>query len=148
MAAITAIPCETGARARIENILTVLPELWNRHDVGRYAEHFSDNVDFVNVFGSHTQGRAALMADLKLIHQTIFRNTRLKIVRHSIRFVAPTVAIAIVEWRMSGHESTSAKRWDSVREGIFTAVLLPEEDSWRITAFQNTDKLQIPGPTK
>lgn len=148
MAVITTFPVETTSQIQIEAVLRVLPEFWNRHDVPGYAAHFSENVDFVNVFGGHARGRSALVADLKVIHQTIFRNSRLRIVKHDIRFVAPTVAIAIVDWHMTGHESTEAKAWDAVREGIFTAVLVAEEDTWRITAFQNTDKIPLPGPTK
>ncbi|HEY1264612.1 MAG TPA: SgcJ/EcaC family oxidoreductase [Terriglobales bacterium] len=130
----------TQARAEIEEILAKLPELWNRHDVAGYASHFSENVDFVNVLGGRNRGRAAVEAELAMIHQSIFRNSRLEFVEHSLRTVAPNVAVAHINWQMTGHESMQEKQWGSVRRGIITAVFVAEADTWRITAFQNTDR--------
>jgi uncharacterized protein (TIGR02246 family) len=133
-----------NAQTEIESMLDKLPEFWNRHDTAGYAANFTANVDFVNVLGGHNRGRAEVRAELDAIHRTIFRNSQLKIVQRTVRFVAPQVAIAHIDWQMTGHQSMPEKPWDSVRHGIITAVLVAEESNWRITAFQNTDKIPVP----
>ncbi|HSS98012.1 MAG TPA: SgcJ/EcaC family oxidoreductase [Terriglobales bacterium] len=140
----TPFPSKINAKAQIEEILTELPECWNRHDIAGYISHFTEDVNFVNVLGGHNRGRAAVETELIAIHQTIFRNSRLKVVGHSIRFLAPEVAVVHIDWEMTGHENPLEKQWQGVREGIITAVFVVEGDAWRITAFHNTDKVAVP----
>ena len=144
----TIISGEPTAQTQIEAILTALPELWNRHDIAGYTSHFSEHIDFVNVLGGHNRGPAAIQAELVAIHQTIFRNSRLKVVDRSIRFLTPAIAIVHIDWQMTGHDNSLEKQWQSVRDGIITAVFVREGDTWRITAFHNTDKVPVSSPTR
>ena len=137
----TEISAERIAQVQIEDMLTKLSELWGRHDIAGYTSHFSEGVDFVNVLGGHTRGRVAIQAELVAIHQTIFRNSRLKIIDRSLRFLTPEIAIVHVDWQMTGHDNPLEKQWQSVREGIFTAVFVAEGPTWKITVFHNTDKV-------
>jgi uncharacterized protein (TIGR02246 family) len=79
-----------------------------------------------------------------MIHQTIFRNSRLQVVDHSIRFLTPEVALVHVDWQMTGHDNSEEKQWQAVRDGIITAVFVNGENGWLITAFHNTDKVPVP----
>jgi uncharacterized protein (TIGR02246 family) len=142
----TAVSAGPAAQTQIDAILTELPELWNEHDIEGYTSHFCENIDFVNVLGGHNRGRAEIKAELVAIHQTIFRNSLLKVIDRSIRFLTPKIAVVHIDWQMTGHDNSLEKQWQSVREGIITAVFVMEADTWRITAFHNTDK--VPVPTK
>ncbi len=136
-----------AAISEIEKVLAALPESWNRHDMVAYASQFSENADFVNILGMHWQGRPAIEAQHITIHKTVFRNSQLRALNHSIRFLTPAVAVAHVNWEMTGHEIPVTKEWQPAekRRGILTAVLVPEGDTWRITALHNTDIVPIPG---
>jgi uncharacterized protein (TIGR02246 family) len=143
--AITPI-CATDAEATVKAVLAALSECWNRHDMAAFSSHFTQNADFVNVFGLHLRGRPAIEAQHIAIHQTFFRNSRLRTLGQSVRFLAPQVAVAHVEWEMTGYETGPMKQWQSeVRKGMLTAVLVSEGDAWRITALHNTDTIPAPG---
>ena len=144
--AITPIPL-TDAKSKIEAVLAAIPETWNRHDMAAYASHFTEDADFVNILGMHWRGRVAIEAQHVDIHKTVFRNSQLRTLGHTIRFLTPEVAIAHLNWQMTGHETGPVKGWQpaAVRTGVLTAVLIPEGDVWRITAMHNTDSVPVPG---
>jgi uncharacterized protein (TIGR02246 family) len=146
----SAVISAPDAKARIEAIIAALAETWNRHDMAGFASHFSENADFVNVVGMHLRGRAAIEAQHIAIHQTVFRNSRIQSLHHTIRFLTPEVAIAHVNWRMDGHDMSMTQGWqtDAVRQGVYTAVLMPEDGIWHITALHNTDTVSVHGPGK
>jgi uncharacterized protein (TIGR02246 family) len=133
------------AESKIEAVLAALQESWNRHDMNAFASLFSENADFVNVLGMHLRGRPALEAQHVAIHKTVFRNSQLVTRGQSVRFLMPQVAVAHVDWQMTGHDTTPIQQWQlpAVRKGIFTAVLVLEGDTWRITALHNTDTVPL-----
>ena len=140
----------TEAESKIGAFLAALPETWNRHDMVAYASHFSENADFVNILGMHWRGRAAIEASHIAIHKGIFRNSRLEALDQTIRFLTPEVAVAHVNWQMTGHETGQVKEWQpaATRKGVLTAVLVPEGDTWKITALHNTDIVPVPSMGK
>ena len=64
--------------------------------------------------------------------------------------IQPQVAVAHVDWQMTGHDMSHVKDWSlpEVRKGVLTAVLLFEGDTWRIDALHNTDTVALPGQGK
>jgi uncharacterized protein (TIGR02246 family) len=137
----------TDAESKIEAVLAALQDSWNRHDMSAFAAQFTEDADFVNVVGMHQRGRPAIEAQHVAIHKTAFRNSQLRTLSHSVRFLAPQVAVAHVDWEMTGHDTSNVKDWSlpEVRKGVLTAVLVSEGDTWRITALHNTDTVQLPG---
>jgi uncharacterized protein (TIGR02246 family) len=140
-----AVTPTAAAISEIEKVLAALPESWNRHDMVAYASYFTDDADFINILGMHWRGRAAIEAQHINIHKTIFRNSQLQALNHTIRFLAPGVAVAHVNWEMTGHEIGPSKEWQpaAVRKGVLTAVLVPDGETWRITALHNTDTVSV-----
>ncbi len=132
--------------SKIEAVIAALPESWNCHDMVAYASHFTENADFINILGMHWRGRPAIEAQHIAIHETIFRNSQLQELNHTIRFLTPEVAVAHVNWQMTGHEIGPSKDWQpaTVRKGVLSAVLVLEGETWRITALHNTDIVRIP----
>lgn len=110
-----------------------------------FAAQFTEDTDFVNVLGLHLRGRPAIEAQHVAIHQIVFRSSQLQRLDQTIRSLTSEVAVAHVNWQMTGHETGPVKQWQpEVRRGILTAVL-PEGDTWRITTLHNTDTLAVPG---
>lgn len=138
------VPSDEG---KIKAVLTALEESWNRHDMPAYAAQFAQDADFVNVLGMRQRGRPAIEAQHIAIHKTVFRNSHLRTLGQSVRFLTPEVAVAHVDWEMTGHETSHVKDWNlaAVRKGVLTAVLIAEGDAWRITALHNTDTVLVPG---
>ena len=143
-------PRQTDAKPKIEAVLSALQQSWNRHDVAAFATQFTENADFVNVVGMHVRGRPAIEAQHVAIHKTVFRNSQLRTLGQSVRLLAPQVAVAHVDWEMTGHDMSHIKDWSlpEVRQGVLTAVLVSEGDTWRIAALHNTDTVPALGPGK
>jgi hypothetical protein len=78
------------------------------------------------------------------VHRTIFRNSTLRDLDRSVRFLGPGVALAHIGWEMTGHESLPGWQMPETRRGVLTAVLVRENDRWRVTAVQNTDLVPLP----
>ena len=138
------------AKSKVETVLAALQESWNRHDMVTFAAQFTQDADFVNVLGMHLRGRPAIEAQHIAIHKTVFRNSQLRALGQSIRFLAPQIAVAHLDWEMTGHETPAVEGWKlpATRKGVLTAVLVAESDNWRITALHNTDTVPVPGMGK
>jgi uncharacterized protein (TIGR02246 family) len=139
------------AKAEITQVVAALSDSWNRHDMASYAAQFTEDADFVNVIGMHWRGRPEIEARHEDVHRTIFRNSTLRTLDHSMRLLNPGVVLAHIRWEMTGHESPPGAPFSAnVRHGIITGVFVQQEGRWLIAAFQNTDivPLQLPGGKK
>ncbi len=141
---------QAAAESKIEAVLAALEDSCNRHDMPAYAAQFTADADFVNVLGMRQRGRPTIEAQHIAIHKTVFRNSQLRTLGKSVRFLTPQVAVAHVDWEMTGHETSHIKDWNlpAVRKGVLTAVLVVDGDAWRIAALHNTDTVPMPGLAK
>lgn len=131
-------------KAQIDNVINAIVESWNTHDMKLHAAQFTDDADFVNVLGMYWKGRAEIEQHHAAIHSTIFRNSKLRILEHSVRELSDTVALAHVRWEMTGHDAIPGVNFTEVRRGIGTVVLVEQGGQWLISAFQNTDIVPVP----
>ncbi len=138
---------EASARSQIEAIVLTLVDSWNNHDMVTYASQFTDDADFVNVVGMHWHGRRQIEQMHIAVHNTIFRNSSLRSLGHSIRFLGEDdVALLHVNWEMSGQEPVPGLKFEGVRRGVLSGVLVQKDARWLITAFQNTDIVDVAVP--
>jgi len=94
----------------------------------------------------HWRGRQEIEAQHAALNRTIFRNSTIRALEGSVRFLSPTVAVAHQRWEMKGHERLPGWNVPEIRHGVLTAVLVRQGDVWLITAVQNTDIVQVPHP--
>ena len=134
------------AKSQIANLIDVLSESWNRHDMATYAAQFTEDADFVNVIGMHWRGRPEIEARHADVHRTIFRNSTLRTFDNSLRLLGPGIVLAHIKWEMTGHESPQGSRFPEVRHGVITGVLVEHGGHWLIAAFHNTDIIPLPLP--
>lgn len=137
-----------NAKVQIESVINELTESWNSHDMARYGAQFADDADFVNVLGMHWHGRPLIEEQHALVHRTIFRNSVLKVLDHSLRPLGPGAILVLIRWEMTGHETPPGVRFEKVRHGIITAVFVEREERWVIGAFQNTEIAPVPALPK
>lgn len=129
----------------IGGVLDHLVAAWNRGDGTAYGAVFTEDADYVDVTGTHTQGRAAIAR----IHQFLFdgplKGSKLAdVTSPAVQFLAPDVAL-IIGGGGSRLEGQSAVPDD--RQSINTTILVKRDGAWLIRAFQNNRVLAHPfGP--
>jgi len=138
-----ALDTKLDTKAEIEFVLSSLIDCWNRHDVPALCAYFAEDADFVNVLGARMQGRTMIEAQHKRLHETIFRRTILRQVATTVRFVRGDVAVAHMQWEMTGAEAVPGWNVPDPRRGIFSYILVRHDDGWRITAAHNTDTVPL-----
>lgn len=114
---------------------------WNSHDIGRYADLFSENANVVNVLGWWWKSRGELQAKLGAAHMSVFRDSHMDVQDVQIRFVSPTVAVAHVRWTMRGAKSPTGIANLAPQVGLQTQFLEKRRGKWLITEFQNTNSV-------
>lgn len=133
----------------IEAVFARLAELWNQHDVREYVALWAEDSDFVNVLGMHRHGRQELLAELEYLHAGRFRNTQIRIERHTVKLLTGELALVHLWWEMNGDPGMPGHPTENGRRrGIFTHVMRLTPEGWRFVASQNTDVLPIPDPLR
>jgi uncharacterized protein (TIGR02246 family) len=108
---------------------------WNTHNGYTLGACFTDNADFLNIFGHRTSGRSQIENDLTVSHQdgAPFHHSSMHIKVEKITILAPTVAVAIVSFDLTG---TGVPAIDGPHIGI--RVMQKVENNWLIQTFENT----------
>ena len=133
-------------RAAIGQLVDSVMESWNCHRMADHNAAFAADADFINVVGMHWRGREEIAARHVELHATIFRDSHMRLLELSQRFLAPVVALAHIHWAMTGAQGVPG--WDitAERQGRLTWVLMKQQDGWRIAAAHNTDILPVAMP--
>ena len=145
--------CILAARtpeASVRNVVAGFATAWNNHDMDSFGKLFAPDADFVNVAGILMKGRQEIQSHHAWSHgaipesthppQTlsrnygIFKNSTMKFDTIEVRFVQKNVAVAHVNWQLSGDSRTSTPR-----RGVLLFVLNRGNEGWQIAAAQNTE---------
>ena len=62
-------------RNALEKLVSAFVSSWNAHDAHAFAAVFAEDVDFTNVFGLVSDGRAAVERSHAAIFRTIFKDS-------------------------------------------------------------------------
>jgi uncharacterized protein (TIGR02246 family) len=110
---------------------------WNTHDGYMLGSCFTDNADFLNIFGDRTSGRSQIEKDLTVSHyddpRSPFRHSSMHMKVEKITILAPTAAVAIVSFDLTG---TGIAAIDGPHIGV--RVMQKVQDKWLIQTFENT----------
>jgi uncharacterized protein (TIGR02246 family) len=131
----------------IHDIVARCEAAWNAGDGAAWAVSFTEDADFVDIRGAHSQGRAAIEAGHQRIFDTIYKGSRVEYRVDRLRLVRPDVAIAFLHARLWSRLAVAAD--DPRREARIgaamteqharpTMILAKALDRWQIVAFQNT----------
>lgn len=124
---------------------------WNHHDMVAFGKLFAPDAEFVNVQGHLWKGRNAIQTNHAWSHGTIprnnrgfgeanqlyygiFRNSTMQFKEIEVRFLRGDVAVAHVNWELSGDARTK-----DPRRGVMVFVLSRQGDKWLIDVAQNTE---------
>ena len=134
----SAAPSQSAEEAAVKAAVQSFVDAWNRRDMEAFAALFTEDADFVNVRGTRWIGRSAIRAGHAAAHATIFKNSQLRILELSVRFLKPDVAVARWACELSG-QTTPAGESVPARKAIHTFVMTKTQERWLIVVAQNTD---------
>src|SRR5439155_20502669 len=92
----------TQDKAAVRAVIERFIDSWNRHDMRTLAALFTQDADFVDVFGNWFKDRMAIEKALAQRHATVFRNSRLTEKNVPFRFLKPDWAIVNAVIDLSG----------------------------------------------
>lgn len=135
--------------AAIQRVESAQQDAWNHHDAKAYSSLFTEDCNVVNVLGWWWKGRPELESKLAAAFAFVFHDSTLTITKVDVRFPAPDIAVAHVEWTMIGARNpTAGPASHAPVMGIQTQVLGKRSGSWFIADFQNTNGIpETPFPT-
>jgi uncharacterized protein (TIGR02246 family) len=122
----------------INRVINRLAKSWNFHAGEGFGRSFTDDADFVSIFGRYISGKEAIEARYKKLLQGSLKDSKIQFNEITLREVQPGLVIALVKWQLSKNEVTASCICKNPKEGLFTQVLIKNGDCWRITASQNT----------
>ena len=128
----------------VATLVSEVEQAWNTHDMRRFAACFAEDADFVNVRGWWWRGRDKIERTHALLHETIFRDSRIGLECAAIKEVGSGVVVAHVKWRMVGHEVGGPEQTAKPRAGIWSWVIRDQDARAEIVSSHNTDSMQIP----
>lgn len=130
--------------AAIRDIEAAQATTWNAHDAHGFAQLFASDADVIDVHGSQWHGRDTTELMIAQAFASVFAKSSLRIDAVNVRSLSPDLALAYVNWTMTGIGLTG----DSAQSGIQTQVLKKVDDRWLILSFQNTSAMpERPRPT-
>jgi uncharacterized protein (TIGR02246 family) len=127
----------TPADDAIREVETAQAATWNAHDAHGFAQLFAPDADVIDVRGSQWHGRDATELMIARAFASVFAKSSLRIDAVNVRSLSPDLALAYVNWTMTGIGSGG----DVARSGIQTQVLKKIDDRWLILSFQNTSAM-------
>jgi uncharacterized protein (TIGR02246 family) len=134
-----ASPRPYAEASAIRAILDRQTEAWNRHDMDAFVAETTLDVDWVNTFGVHWEGRDTLRRALAELHKGTFAHSRLLPPETSeMREIAPNVVIETHINRING--AGLGPDGAAYPEGgnIITIVFVKTQAGWRIAHAHNT----------
>jgi uncharacterized protein (TIGR02246 family) len=121
----------------IQDVLNRLVNCWNHGDAFAYGECFTEDADYVDVTGMHSQGREAIVHIHEMLFNGPLKGSQLEAnanVQPTIELLADTVALVVKGGtsRLAGQEKAPDDR-----QSVNTTVLVKRDGQWKIRAFQN-----------
>jgi uncharacterized protein (TIGR02246 family) len=124
---------------KIKDVETRQAAAWNHHDGNAYAALFTPDGDVVNVVGWWWKGRAEIASKLTAGFAYVFQESTLTITDVKVKFLSPDLAVAHVQWTMTG--ARTPPNIPEPRQGIEIQVLRRVRGNWLIESFQNTNSV-------
>lgn len=112
-------------------------ETFNRHDAKAGMAFFTEDADFVTVYGKWSKGVAEIERSRQQRFETALKHAKIELIDLRVRFIEPDVAIAHETHDLSGMLGPDDKPLPTMRE-LSIRVLVKRNGRWLVTAFHNT----------
>jgi len=121
-------------RTSIEYLVARLEDAWNAGDGARFAQPFTEDADFVNIFGRHVRGWWAIAEGHEWIFRNVYLGSRATYTVAQVRLLKCDTALVHLRAHLSVPGGVMAGEHDSLP----SLLLIREGDEWKIVAFHNT----------
>lgn len=108
---------------------------WNGHDIRLFATLFHQDATFVNRFATYWKGADAIVNGHRAIHDTVYRDSMLKIDPPEVRMLSDDIAIVHFWTRLTAGEAHPAGPHQA--DTLVMAVMTKRGGNWRIQAAEN-----------
>ncbi|WP_194775691.1 SgcJ/EcaC family oxidoreductase [Pararhodonellum marinum] len=124
-------------KEEVKNVIVAFQDDFNE-GAFRNAHSYS-TVDWVHINpgGGITKGREEVLMEVQEVHQRILKGVTMTIDRMDIRFVAPTVAVAVVIHLISPFELPIGVLNENQRN-TKTYIIVKQNDKWLLAHDHNT----------
>lgn len=130
---------DNADRSKMEAVINGYIRAWNEYEGHGFADGYTDDADFVNIYGMHFTSKTEIEERHIRILQTFLKGSIFTALSTHFREVEPDLVLAFVHWSVEGFRSRNAPNGPGeTREGIFTHVFVKQNNEWKITAAQNT----------
>jgi uncharacterized protein (TIGR02246 family) len=129
---------------QIAGLVGEVEQAWNRHDMARFAACFAEDADCVNVRGWWWKGREEIERNHALFHETMFRDSSIRLELASAKELGSSVLVAHVRWRMVDRELSGPEQTSEPRVGIWIWVIRDRGETLEIVSSHNTDTMDVP----
>lgn len=131
---------EKSDRNEIQEVIKNYTDSWNLRGGKGFGDGYTQDADFVNIFGMVFSGKAEIEERHIQILRTFLEGSNLEIVDSQLREAQPGLVIALVRWKLTGYRApgSTANKTPEGREGIYTHVFIKSDKKWKIAASQNT----------
>ena len=107
------------------------------------AAFATDDWNHINPGGGRTRGKAAVLAEVRAVHQTFLKGVTDTIEQADVRFASPSVAVVTVNSRTSAFAMPNEK-FATVHGQIRTFVVVKRGGRWLVMQDHNTN-VPVPG---
>lgn len=123
---------EQNDEQAVREVIASFAAAWSRHDVKGMGASHTDDVNFVNIWGSWEKGRVAIEQGFAAGHSSVFAQSKMVIDVEQVRFPAPDIGVAHSTMELLNVPPAFGGKCHSVR------VLVRSVGRWLISDFQNT----------
>jgi uncharacterized protein (TIGR02246 family) len=118
----------------IRQIVQNIQDAWAAGDGVKFADQFTDDVDYTVWNGIQLNGREENIKNHQQIFETFYKGTMIKSEVRKIRFLTNEIAAVHLESKMY----KDGKLMEDVPTVVPLMILKKENGKWRVAVFQNT----------
>jgi uncharacterized protein (TIGR02246 family) len=112
--------CGTGQTtkdlAAVKKLVIAFQNDFNEGSFKKAPEYTTRDWEHINPVGGISKGRAAVLEEVRAVHQSLLKGVSMEIETMSVRFVKPDVAIADVVHRLTSYTTPDGVRHEKERQ--------------------------------
>ena len=121
-------------KKQIRQVIKNIAAAWAEADAVKFADNFTDDVDYTVWNGLQFKGREANIKGHQQIFDTIYKKTKVDLKIKNIRFLSDKIAAVQVH----GEMFKDGKRLENSVSVVPLMIFVKEKGNWRIAILQNT----------
>ena len=136
---LTTLYAQTDAKdvQAVKDIAAKYEKSWNEHDMDAMFDLFTEDSDWVNIVGMHWKGRSDSKKAHQIFHDTMFKNTPLKIDEVYVRKITKDTAVAVLTISMGDFATPAGDIIKSSKDRM-SLFMVKQKGRWLIAHGHNT----------